>query len=143
MGELQFKRSSKVTFLQFYSSSWYCLINTNMTKILSMFSLWTVSAQQAPLPFPVKTVSTQDQESLSAPSSDCLCQARASSWSGGSVETHDFPPYPGFVSPEYFMETSRSAVALGSSKYKKCSNSLSNAIAAKFTLYLARRRKPV
>ena len=33
--------------------------------------------------------SEQDEESLSAPGPDCLCQARASFWSGGSVQTQD------------------------------------------------------
>ena len=79
----------KVTFLPFYYSSWYCSINTNKTKNLLLLSLWTVSAQQSPLPVPVWTIPTQDQESLSAPGPDCLCQEMASSWFGGSVEKQD------------------------------------------------------
>ena len=36
-----------------FSSSWYCSINLNRTQNLSLQSLWTVSAQYAPLPVPV------------------------------------------------------------------------------------------
>ena len=78
-----------MTFLSIYSSSWSCSINMNKTKNLSLLSLWTVSAKQATIPVPVLTIPTQDQESLSAPGSDCLCQSRASSWAGGSVQTQD------------------------------------------------------
>ena len=78
-----------MTFLQIYSSSWSYSINMNKTKNLSLLSLRTVSAQEAPLPVPVLTIPTQDQESLFSPCSDCLCQSRVSSWSGGSVGTQD------------------------------------------------------
>ena len=37
------------------------------------------------LPSPTKV-----QEFLSAPSLDCLCQAAASSWSGGTIQTQDY-----------------------------------------------------
>ena len=90
----------------------------NKTKNLFLLSLLTVSAQQAPLPVHVRTSSTPDQESLSAPGSDCLCQSRASSWSGGSVETQDSSPNPGLVNPESFLETSQSAGALRQRKPK-------------------------
>ena len=101
-----------MTFLPFYSSSWYCSINTNKTGNPSLLSLWTVSAQQAPLPVPVRNISIQDQESLSAPGPDCPCQARASSCSGGRVKHRTATPNPGLFNPESFMETSRSAGAL-------------------------------
>ena len=65
-------------------------------EFISALSLWTVSAERAPLTVNHK----QDPESLSAPGSDCLCQAGAFSWSGGSVN------------PELFMEASWSAIAL-------------------------------
>ena len=35
------------------------------------------------------SIPEQDQKSLSAPGPYCLCQARASSWSGDSVQTQD------------------------------------------------------
>ena len=112
IGDCWFQKSSKVTFLPFYSSSWYCSINTNKTGNPSLLSLWTVSAQQAPLPVPVRNISIQDQESLSAPGPDCPCQARASSWSGGRVKHRTQTPNPGLVNPESFMETSRFTGAL-------------------------------
>ena len=58
---------------------------TNKTRNISLLPLWTVSAQQAPLPVPVRPIPKQEQESLSAPGPDCLCQAGTSSWLGGSV----------------------------------------------------------
>ena len=64
-------------FSPIFSISQYCSINTNKTENPSLLSLWTVSAQQAPLPVPVQNITIQDQESLSAPGPDCPCQARA------------------------------------------------------------------
>ena len=86
---MMFKKSSQVIFLPFYASSWYCLVYTTKTENLSLLSRWTVSAPQDHLPVHVQTIPTQDQESLSAPGLDCLCQARASSWSGGIMDTRD------------------------------------------------------
>ena len=108
--EQLFLKLSKVTCLPCYSSSWFCSINLNKTRNLSLLSLWTVSAQQAPLLVPVRTILKQDQESLAAPGPDCLCHAEASSWSDGSVQT--VTPNPGLMNPETFMEDSRSAGAL-------------------------------
>ena len=66
-----------------------CLPFPNKTRNISLLPLWTVFAQQAPLPVPVRPIPKQEQESLSAPGPDCLCQAGASSWLGGSVQTQD------------------------------------------------------
>ena len=83
----------------------------NNTKNLSLLSLWTVSSQQAPLPVPVRTITTQDQESLSAHGSVSAKQeplpGKAAVWRHRTV-----PPNPGLVNPEYFTETSRSPGAL-------------------------------
>ena len=51
---------SKPTFLPFFKYQ-------ECQESLSAFSLRTVSAKQAPLPVPVRTISKQDQEPLSAP----------------------------------------------------------------------------
>ena len=40
--------------------------------------------------FLAKHANTRDQESLSAPFQDCLCQTGASSWSGGTIQTQDY-----------------------------------------------------
>ena len=66
-----------------------CLPFPNKTRNISLLPLWTVSAQQASLPVPVRPIPKQEQEPLSAPGPGCLCQAGASFWSGGSVQTHD------------------------------------------------------
>ena len=71
-----------------------CLPFPNKTRNISLLPLWTVSARQAPLPVPVRPIPKQEQESLSAPGTDCLCQAGASSWSGGSVQTQDYSVNP-------------------------------------------------
>ena len=60
-------------FSSIYSTSQYWSNNLNRTVTLSLLSLWTVSAQQAQLPVPVRTIPEQDQEYLSAPGPDCLC----------------------------------------------------------------------
>ena len=74
-----------------------CLPFPNKTRIISLLPLWTVSAQQAPLPVPVRPIPKQEKESLSAPGPDCLCQAGVPSWSGVSVQTQDHSVNPAFL----------------------------------------------
>ena len=69
----------------------------NKTRNIFLLPLWPVSAQQAPHPVPVRPIPKQEQESLSAPGPDCLCQAEVSSWSGGSVQTQDHSVNPAFL----------------------------------------------
>ena len=71
-----------------------CYPFPNKTRNFSLFPNWTVSAQQAPLPVPVRAIPKQEQESLSAPGPDCLCQAGAYSWSGGIVQTQEHSVNP-------------------------------------------------
>ena len=71
-----------------------CLPFPNKTRKISLLPLWTVSAQQAPLPVPVRPIPKQERESISAPGPDCLCQAGASYWSGGGVQTQDHSVNP-------------------------------------------------
>ena len=112
-GEWWFLKVSKVTVLPFYSSSWYCSINPNRTRILFLLSLWTVSAQQTPLPVPVRTIPKQDQESSS------LLPAHTVSAKQGLLPVQvavcrhrTVTPNPGLVTSESFMEASGSAGAL-------------------------------
>ena len=70
---------SYVTVNPFHSGSWSCSINPNRTGNHSLLLLWTVSAQQAPLPVSARYIQKQDQKALSAPSLDCLCKAGATS----------------------------------------------------------------
>ena len=76
----------------------------NKTKNLSLLSLWTVSAQEAPLPVPVPTITTKDQtvSAMQGP-----LPGKAAVWRRRTV-----PPNPGLINPESFTETSRSAGAL-------------------------------
>ena len=50
----------------FFATSGNCSINKNWTGNLPLLSFWTVSAMQALLPVPARTIYKKDQESLSA-----------------------------------------------------------------------------
>ena len=99
-------------FSSIYSSSRYCSTNPNTTGNFSLLSLQTVSAQQSPLPVPVKPFPDKTRnlslllaQTVSAkqgplPGQVAVCRHRT------------VTPNPVPVNPESFMEASRSAGAL-------------------------------
>ena len=78
----------KPLLIHFFSSSCSCLFNPNRTGNLSLLLLWFVSSSRPHFLF-LLTISKQDQEYLSAPCPNCLCQPQASSRSIGTIQTQD------------------------------------------------------
>ena len=82
-------------------------------ELLSALSLWTVSAQQALLLVPVRTISKQDQQlflmllaqTVSAKQGPLPCQVVV-------CRHRTVPPNPSLVNPQSFMEASQSPGAL-------------------------------
>ena len=88
-GKWQFLKLSKVTFQSFNSSSWSShSIQTGTGTSLCSCSGFSLPSRPHSL-FLLK-IPKQDQQSLFAPCPYCLCQAGASSWSVGKIQTQDY-----------------------------------------------------
>ena len=102
----------KGDFSSKFSSSCYCSINPNRTGNFSLLSLQTVSAQQAPLPVPVKPFPNKTRNLSLLPDQTVSAKQGLLPGQVAVCRHRTVTPNPVLVNPESFMETSRSAGAL-------------------------------